>query len=493
MHTQIKRLAAALALAGLSTPFTVQASPELDALRAEIIQMKRQYEARLAELETRLKAAEAAQQPAAPPDRSGAVTSGTAFNPQMSVILDGVYYRDNKAGKAQGWYEHLDGINHSHDHGHGHGHGIERGFNLRPTELVFSATVDPWFDANLMLTVDREGGVELEQAYFDTRMLPAGFKLRGGKFFSGIGYLNDKHPHQWDFVDQNLPYRTLLGEHGLVDTGLQLTWLPKTGGLYTLFGVEALQGQAQPYATAGLPTPDERADGLPLAGTTQGELAAQKAGPRLWTAFAKFGPNLGDDHALQLGLWGGWAQQHQEVHDHTLENPGVPCGNPGGKCVHALEGKSRLWGLDAVYKFDAPGAYGAGDLSLAAEYLHEVKDLKIAFHELGSPVGRPRKFTQDGFYVQGVYGLAPRWQLGLRYDVTGLTNQVKGPGLPGGVREWDDSSRWSLALTHHFSEYSRLRLQASRASLSVDGSRERPNELWIQYQHSLGAHGAHKF
>lgn len=483
MHVKLKHLAGALALAGFITPS--YANPEIDALRAEIAQMRQQYEARLAELEAKLKAAEGRAAPAAQPtasDRLGALTSGTAFNPQISVILDGVYYRDNKKGEGPELYAHLDGINHSHGE-HDHGHELERGFNLRPTELVFSATVDPWFDANLMLTVDSHGGVELEQAYFDTRSLPAGLKLRGGKFFSGIGYLNDKHPHQWDFVDQNLPYRTLLGEHGLMDTGLQLTWRPKTGNLYTLLGVEALQGNEQVFATAGLETPTGRADGTPLAGTAAGELSGKKAGPRLWTAFAKFAPTLSDDHALQLGVWGGWANQHQEVHDHTLENP--------SSFVHALQGKSRLWGLDAVYKFDAPGAYGAGDLSLNAEYLREVKDLRIAFHENGALVGQPRKFTQDGFYIQGVYGFAPRWQAGLRYDVTGLTSKVAGPA--GRLKDWDDSNRWSLAVTHHFSEFSRLRLQASSARLAVDGNRERLNEFWIQYQHSLGAHGAHQF
>lgn len=483
MHAKFKQLAGALAFAGCVTPS--HANPDIEALRAEIAQMKRQYEARLAELEAKLQAAEGRTAPTTPPkagDRLGALTSGAAFNPQISVILDGVYYRDNKKGEGPELYEHLDGINHGHG-GHGHGHGLERGFNLRPTELIFSATVDPWFDANLMLTVDSHGGVELEQAYFDTRSLPAGLKLRGGKFFSGIGYLNDKHPHQWDFVDQNLPYRTLLGEHGLMDTGLQLTWRPRTGSLYTLLGVEALQGNEQVFATAGAEVPATRADGLPTAVGNGGELAGKKAGPRLWTAFAKVSPKLTDNHALQLGLWGGWANQHQEVHDHTLEDPAA--------LVHALEGKSRLWGLDAVYKFDAPGAYGAGDFTLSAEYLREVKDLKIAFHENPLiPVGAKREFTQDGLYVQGVYGFAPRWQAGLRYDVTGLTNKVD---RGSSVIRWDDSSRWSLALTHHFSEFSRLRLQASRASLAVDGQRERVNELWLQYQHSLGAHGAHKF
>jgi hypothetical protein len=68
--------------------------------------------------------------------------------------------------------------------------------------------------------------------------------VKGGKFLSDFGYINRQHPHQWDFVDQNLPYLNLLGPHGLQDTGLQLTWLPKLP-VYTLLGVEGLQGNQE--------------------------------------------------------------------------------------------------------------------------------------------------------------------------------------------------------------------------------------------------------
>lgn len=475
-------------------------SRELERLRAEFQQQMQQmqsaYEARLNELEGRLRAAEGRVEATAATavandtgarDRLGEITSGSAFNPRISVILDGVYYRDNKKGGGPEKYEHIDGINHSHDH-EGHDHAeLERGFNLRETEIAFSATVSPYFDANLYLAVDSDGGVELEEAYFDTRALPAGLKLRGGKFLSGVGYLNSQHPHSWDFVDQNLAYLTLLGDHGLKDTGVQLSWLPKTGNLYTLLGVELLQGKEQVFATAGEETPTERADGLALAGTAAGELADRKAGPRLLTAFAKFGPDLGDNHALQIGVWGARANQHQEVHDHTS---GVACGAPGGSCVNALQGKSWLWGTDWVYKFDAPGAYGQGDFTLAAEYLWERKDLRVAFNEAGV-LGAKRTFTQDGAYLQAVYGIAPNWQLGARYDITGMTNMVRRQGTTN--REYEASDRWTLALTRHLTEYSRLRLQASSAKLWEDGERDRVNQIFLQYQHSLGAHGAHKF
>jgi hypothetical protein len=489
-------LAGAIACA-FPFPALAAADADLAALRAEFDQklaaIQAEYETRLKAMESRLAQAETQPQASASresgSDRLGAVSSGSGFNPQMSVILDGVYYTDNRRGGGVEFMEHIDGINHSHDH-EGHSHGeTERGFNLRATEVAFSATVDPWFDANLMLTVDSGGGVEVEEAYFDTRALPAGWKIRGGKFLSGVGYLNNQHPHTWDFVDQNLAYRTLLGEHGIMDTGLQLTWTPRTGSVYTLLGVEALQSNEQVFGTAGEETPTDRADGLALAGTAAGEMAAKKAGPRLMTAFAKFAPDLGDNHALQIGFWAARANQHQEIHDHTEENPGVACGDPGGLCVNGLQGKSKLWGTDWVYKFDAPGAYGQGDLKLSAEYLREVKDLSVTFSESGV-LGGKRKFTQDGLYLAGVYGIAPNWQLGLRYDVTGLTNKVdRGTS----VSEWEKSDRWTLSLTHHFSEFSRLRLQASTADLWVEGAPEKVNQFFLQYQHSLGAHGAHAF
>lgn len=466
------------ATALLSLP--VHAGDEIQALREEIAQMKKNYEARIAALEARLKEAES-KAAAAPAPARAQVGAGNAFNPQISLILDGVYFRDNKKGASPEMYDHLDGINHAHGPAHD---GLERGFNLRETELLFSATVSPHFDAAAMLTVSEHGDVRLEEAYFDTRSLPYGLKVRGGKFLSGIGYLNGQHPHQWDFVDQNLPYRTLLGEHGLADTGLRLSWLPPTGNWYTLLGVELLQGKEQTFATSGLPTPTGRKDGAPLAGTAAGSLAAQKAGPRLTTVFAKFGPDLGANHALQFGGWIAKASQHQEVHDHTDEDPASQ--------VAALEGKAKAWGLDAVYKYDAGRYGGQGSFKLVGEYLRLNKDLRIAFHENGALVGQTRNYAQDGLVVQGTYGFLPHWRVGLRYDASGLSkNEVKGPD---GVREkWNKSDRWTLALTRAIDHFSLFRVQWSRGNLSVDGAKEKTHQLFLQYQHSLGAHGAHGF
>lgn len=399
------------------------------------------------------------------------VTSGNDFNPQISVILDGVYFNDSVDGEGQELLSEAAGINHAHGHGgedeHDHG-SLDPGFNLRETEFVFSATIDTYFDAWVTAVMDSDGGTELEEAWFQTRSLPAGLKIKGGKFYSGIGYANEQHPHQWDFVDQNLPYMALLGAHGLNDTGVQVTWLPDWG-LYTLFGVEALQGE-QEVLGAVVDDDEER------EATNLGEI---DDGPRLYTAFVKISPELGYDHALQLGASYAYASQQQEVHPDPVE--------------HALDGDMGLWGLDVVYKFDSPRSYGAGDFKLQSEYFYETKDLTIRYHETDpTRVGDAREFAEDGFYVQGVYGIAPRWQFGLRYDTVGVgINEKSGDGIA--TEDMDASDRWTAALTWNPTEFSRLRLQFAQADVSTEEGDEQFNTVYFQYIMSMGSHGAHKF
>mgnify|MGYP006289614631 FL=1 len=491
--------AAMLAALGLPAAAMAQDSAEITEVKRLVEQMRRDYEQKIQALEERLRAAErkaetaaseadAARQvvdSAAGKDRRGgmaAVGAGNAFNPQISVILDGNYYQDDRDGEGFEMLGMADGISHAHGaHGHGHDHGghgaPERGFNFRSAEIAISATVDPYFDANLMLALDGDSELEVEEAWFQTRALPHGLKVRGGKFLSGVGYANSQHPHEWAFVDQNLAYLNLLGDHGLRDTGVQLTWLPDWGH-YTLFGFEALQGDQEKLgALAGDELIEEAAA---EAGVSEYELGlgSTRHGPRLYTAFVKYAPDLGYDHALQLGLWGGWANQHTEIHEEPV--------------IHALQGNASMWGLDAVYKYDAGGTHGAGDVIVQGEYLWQRKDLNLSFHETNPAlVGAEREFTQDGFYLQGLFGIAPRWKAGLRYDKVGLTNRLDSGGST--LREWDSSDRWTAALTWNPTEFSQLRLQYAKADITIDGQSEDFDYLYLQYVMSLGAHGAHKF
>jgi len=410
---------------------------------------------------------------------AGAAGIPQITNPQISLILDGVAYADDLRGAGNSWLDEADGILHAH-HGdeHAHEHGaIEEGLNLRGAELVLSATVDTLFDAYANLAFDLDG-VELEEAHFTTRALPAGWQLKGGKFFSGIGYANSRHPHSWEFVDQNLAYLSLLGDHGLNDTGLQVTWSPATD-TYLQFGAEVLQGHEQEKFGAAVDR-DDLAAALNNDPDTLGMPAIDHRGPQIYTGFVKVGPDLGTDHALQLGLSYALHKGHQEAHEE---------GDPVTDIFYT-DGEARLAGIEAVYKRSAAGRQGKGTWSVQAEYLWLETDGTVVFHTMPAEIGGAVAGEQDAFYLQAIHGFAPRWQAGLRYDATGMNSETREGGVATALEE---SSRLSAVLTFRPSEYSFLRLQLADADIAADGAREQFTQVMLQYNLSLGAHGAHRF
>src|SRR6185369_10159516 len=103
----------------------------------------------------------------------------------------------------------------------------DEGFRLGESELALSANVDDMFygAANVALTPENEASVE--EAFFETLKLGGGATIKAGRFFSHIGYLNNVHAHAWDFVDQPLVYRAMLGNQ-YRDDGIQIRWVAPT-------------------------------------------------------------------------------------------------------------------------------------------------------------------------------------------------------------------------------------------------------------------------
>ena len=443
---------------------------EIAEIRAEIARLKTDYEARIAQLEIRLEAAEReeARQAVvrqAPTTASGQVTAGNQFNPQVSVVLDGNFYHDELGGAGSGIQaEALQPSEPGHA-GNEHDHGPSNGLNVRSVELAFITTVDPYFAASVFLGLESGGEVEIEEAWFATRNLPAGLRLKAGQLLSEVGYHNVKHEHEWHFTDQNLAYLNLLGRHGLQDAGVQLTWLPELP-LYAVFGVELLQGDQPRLGTLIEDDVERAALGL----------GDSDSGPRMVTGFTQLSPDLGYNHALRLGGSFVHASQHQEI-------------DTGSTVETGLEGDADLWLIDIVYKYDSPLAWGHKDFEFQAEYLRSEKDLVATNREPGSQ-GQGRQYTTDGLYVQGVYGFAPRWQIGVRYDALGMTNDVSG-SIEASL---GSSDRWTGALTWTPTEFSRFRMQVSRSDiLTRSGEREQFATIWLQFLMTLGAHGAHRF
>ena len=387
-----------------------------------------------------------------------------SMNPDVSAIIDLKYHADDSGKGISHVLAELPGFSHSHSGEEGHDHGPDKGFNMSHLELQFSAEIDPYFKGSAIAAVS-EDGAEMETAEIETTTLPWGLKLRGGKFFSDFGYINAQHSHAWDFADQPLVYQLLLGPHGLNDKGLQLSWLAPTP-FYLLAGVEAFQSGGESdmsFAYSG-------EDPLP-----------RHDGPRLWVGWLKAGPNLPGNHALQFGVFGATGKD-QEEHD----------GDGDGNADHWLDGDTRFWGGDIVYKYNSSKPYGQGDLTAQAEYFSSRKDLEMVANDLAPTlVGNSRIDTRDGYYVQAVYGVLPRWRAGLRWEQVGLTNDSE---LPDGSSESFGSS-WRVGpmVDWSLSEFSRLRLQVNQGSYQTEDGRESVTEMMLQWTVSLGAHGAHTF
>src|SRR5947208_2958565 len=95
------------------------------------------------------------------------------------------------------------------------------------TSPAVRAATDAEFFGNLIISLTPENTVSVEEAYGLYTAAPYGLAPKFGRFFSGLGYMNDQHQHAWDFVDAPLVYQAFLGGQYDVD-GLQLKWVAPT-------------------------------------------------------------------------------------------------------------------------------------------------------------------------------------------------------------------------------------------------------------------------
>lgn len=455
--TIIHRAAASLTLACVLLPAAARADDDVASLRAELQALKGDYSARVAALEARIEQLESTPAPSAPVAGPGDMRADpTAFNPAISVILAGNYAdlsRDPETWAIAGFMP-----------GGGEVGPGERSFNLGESELTLAANVDPYFSANLTAAITGEDEVEVEEAYFKTSTLPAGFTAKGGRFFSGIGYLNEVHAHAWDFVDQPLVYQSLFGNQ-LGQDGVQLKWLAPTD-LFVELGAETGNGSS---------FPGTRRSGNGLNGAA---------------LFAHVGGDLGDSTSWRVG--GSWLDL--DAQDRSYED----ADSLGDPVENAFTGSSRTWGVDAVLKWAPYGSVTHRQLKVQGEYFHRVEKGRLAFDVDGLGVSDAYRSAQSGWYLQSVYQFRPRWRVGARYDSldsgTPRIALVDDGTLPPGsfpALAAADPDRISLMLDWNPSEFTRIRAQYDWDDARDTGGRDR--QFRLQYLYGIGAHGAHKY
>ncbi|MGB7397337.1 MAG: TonB-dependent receptor [Candidatus Macondimonas sp.] len=448
---------ASLALAA-SGPLYAAPQEDVDALRADfdakLKSLQADYEARLKALESRvhlneIEADNAQQEVAA---STSPPAAANALNPEISLILQGAYI-DRAGGERP-----ITGFMPAGEHAHG-----KRGFTLDHTEVVASANVDPYSRAFVNLALADEE-VEVEEAWFQSLRLGHGLTVKGGRFRSGIGYQNERHPHAWDFADNSLMYSALFGE-ALKQDGLQLRWLAPTE-LFLELGAEVAKGQFFPGSDGG----------------------ADKNGAGAWAAFAHVGGDVGAAHSWRAGL--SYLRASPREREAFLDDIN------DFEALTAFSGRSRTWLADFVWKWAPDGNPRQRNVIFAAEYFNRDEDGDLACQDDsaagGACLGLRDRYdnAQSGGYVQAIYQFMPRWRTGLRYDRLdgGSVNFATNGAFFDAVDF--DPSRWSLMTDYSPSEFSRFRLQFARDKSFQD---DPDNQVILQYIMSIGAHGAHKF
>ncbi len=416
---------------------------DLDALRTEVAALRGEYEARLAELERRLQVAEQnarqANQPAQVPAAASS-TSQSAFNPAIGVIFSGNAWNHSKNPDGND----IQGFPYGGEAGL-----ISEGLSLGETEIDISANVDDKFTAWLTLPVaieDGEAVVEVEEAWIETTALPAGLSARFGRFFSGIGYLNSKHLHAWDFADQPLPYQVFLGDQ-YIDDGLQLRWIAPTP-LYLELGAEIMRGERYPAA------------------------GADNSGLGSYSLYANVGGDAGNS---------SWLAGVSHLDVSAIDRPSGPEDEPA-----LFTGDAAVSGMHFVWKWAENGNWKQRNFVLQSELMWRSED---GMYTLPGSAPLAYDDTQFGWYMQAVYQPFPRWRFGTRIDALSADNP--GAQFAGTLLEVpvDDPMRFSLMADWSNSEFSRLRLQYTRD----EASRLHGHQFGLQYIHSIGAHGAHSF
>ncbi len=499
------RYSAAALCAAAFLPLSAHAADasELAAMRQQIDALKADYEGRLGALESRLQALQqqlATRQPGTPSQAAapagtpapaaivtpltpltpatsaGAASTGadavertpavavapgtgmasaSAFNPAVSLILNGTYAnlsRDPARYRLQGF------IPSGGDVGPG-----QRSFSLGESELSLAASIDPTFSGRLTASITADERISVEEALFERQGLFDGASLKVGRFLSSIGYLNSQHAHAWDFADAPLAYQAFLGGPLRTD-GIHLHWVAPTER-YVELGAEIGAGRMFPGSDSG------------------------RNGVGSTALIAHVGDDIGDNASWRVGVSQLTARPRGRAYE-DVNAAGLPVTN-------AFDGTSRTWVLDGIYKWAPGGNATRTNFKLQGEYFRRRESGTLAYEVLGAaPVGSYRS-TQSGWYLQAVYQFMPMWRAGVRYDrldsavpQIGLVDAGTLGGADFPVLQSARPTRTTLMVDYSLSEFSRLRLQvaADRSNPAVTD-----RQLFLQYIMSLGAHGAHAF
>ena len=302
-------------------------------------------------------------------------------------------------------------------------------FEMHETEIGLQAIVDPYARADFFISFGEEG-VNLEEGYLTFTSLPAGLVARVGKMRAAFGKVNTLHNHVLPWTDRPLVTENLAGgEDGINDAGFSIT--------------RAFQAPRGVFleATGQL----FRGDSADVFRSVQHRDVSTVAHLRGYK-------DITESTNLDIGV--SYARGHNDA---------------GLLLAPALQNSfvTHLFGVDATVRWKP----------LRRSIYHSfVGRTELVWSQRQQLPLEQRAF---GMYASGDYQLGRRWFAGARYDRSDRGRDATLVDKGG-----------SLILTYWPSEFAQLRAQY-RFTSYAEGINA--NELRLQLQFALGAHGAHPF
>lgn len=350
-----------------------------------------------------------------------------------------------------------------------------RGANVRNEELVFSADVDPYFYGvlDIVYKLDEEGesAFELEEAYAVTTALGCGLQAKVGQFFTEFGRTNPTHPHAWEFLDYPVILGRVFGPDGWRGQGARVSWMvPHTCFPVTILaGFQNARGETQ-AAFLG-------EEGEEVGDHVTGARDVANLSDLAYHARIEASRDLGEGGCrgvttVLAGLSGGW-----------------------GPNSTGPKGRSSVYGADLTLQWrpkstDAGWPFLRWMTELVYRDYHADDQVQTVDDGFGGTIDvsvAARTYEDWGAYSQVVWGFCRPFTVGARIDFA--TSDGIYPG---------DHWRASGALTYYPTEFSRIRLQVQYdhvdgLDVASPGDRDGNLSVWLNFDFSLGKHGAHKF
>jgi len=318
-------------------------------------------------------------------------------------------------------------------------------FFPREVEVALFGQVDPFARAEVRIEASEtspgtDTQVSLAEANMTLLTLPYGFQAKLGQMRNRYGLTNPIHEHDLPYVDRPNVLRNFFGDEGLVEKGVEVTWVPD----FLPFYLEALAGVF---------------NGDNSTAFGYGRITQPLVTGRLRTFF-----ELSDTSAIQLGISGATGQTPDRL-------------------------SSTILGYDMKYKY-RPEGWLYPLLTVSSEGLYSMRRVEELVTVDDNVVGK--KSTRDafGWYLQGEVQPVRRWAFGARYDASQFPTQPGFEWAIGPYVSFFPSEFLRFRLGYKYTERDRTQITPFNQN---DATARAVNEVFFQASFVLGAHPAHPF